>query len=129
MLTIALRGSAGVSFDTKAMTASASLLLGLDYQTKAAQGNMIELGISPVIDIKKGSLDGLSPTVSILGGPKIPIMTGNAADTLMVLAKSTLTRFMQSTSENGPGKGEGFGAVLLDLLVQPEFLGSLVPAR
>ena len=90
---------------------------------------MISLEINPQVNISSGTLNGLTPTVSILGGPKMPILTDNVADEMMTLARATLNRFMQSTTESGPGEGPGLGALLMQLVSQPEFLGSLVPAR
>ena len=37
LVNVVLRGAAGVSFDTRAMTAEGQLLVALDFKTKAAQ--------------------------------------------------------------------------------------------
>ena len=127
LVTVVLRGTAGVGFDLEKMLVEGNLVLGLDYITKAAQGSMVELSLSPSIDLKDGTLGGLSPMVSILGGPKIPILTGNAADGVVLLAKATLQRFLSSAVDNGPGKGGGLGGMLMSLLSQPSVLGALMP--
>jgi hypothetical protein len=129
MITMTLRGTAGVSFDAAAMSADASILLGLDFKTKAAQGPLLELEVAPHVDLKEMKVDNLGPTVSILGGPKLPVLSGNVAESLVALAKSTMKRFMAEAAQSGPGPALAMGRQLIEIIAQPEVLGSILPSK
>ena len=53
LLTLKLKATAGVQFDVPSMTAEGSLSIGVDFQTKAAQGPLVEAEVAPLVDLKK----------------------------------------------------------------------------